>query len=62
MKFKDIAGLNPEDLRKKSKELRRDLFNVKMKNSLGQLGNPLEIRLLRKDIARVETAIRQKQG
>lgn len=60
MKFKDISGLKADELRKKSKQLRADLFQLEVKNSLGQLGNPLEIRFLRRDIARVETAIRQK--
>jgi large subunit ribosomal protein L29 len=62
MKFKDISGLKVDELRKKSKQLRSDLFQLEVKNSLGQLGNPLEIRFLRRDVARVETAIRQKSN
>ena len=62
MKFEDIAGMKLEELKVKAKELKVDLFNLKMKNSLGQLGNPLEIRYARKDIARLNTAIKQKQG
>lgn len=60
MKFEDVSGLSLEELRKKGTELRRSLFEMKMKNSLGQLGNPLEIRFTRRDIAKVETAISQK--
>tara|TARA_B100001248_G_scaffold259921_2_gene246984 strand:- start:69 stop:257 length:189 start_codon:yes stop_codon:yes gene_type:complete len=62
MKYEDIAGMQAADLKLKERELKTDLFNLKMKNALGQLGNPLEIRYLRKDIARVKTALRQKQG
>ncbi|MCB0347856.1 MAG: 50S ribosomal protein L29 [Bdellovibrionales bacterium] len=62
MKFKDISGLKEDELRKKSKQLRQDLFQLEVKNSLGQLGNPLEIRFLRRDVARIETAIRQKSN
>lgn len=60
MKFVDVTGLSVEELRKKSVELTKSLFEMKIKNSLGQLGNPLEIRYTRRDIARVKTAISQK--
>lgn len=60
MKFEDVSGLSIEELRKKSLELTKSLFEMKIKNSLGQLGNPLEIRFVRRDIARVKTAINQK--
>jgi large subunit ribosomal protein L29 len=60
MKFEDVSGLSVEELRKKAQELSKNLFEMKMKNSLGQLGNPLEIRFVRRDIARVKTAINQK--
>lgn len=62
MKFDDVSGLSVTELRKKSTDLRRNLFEMKMKNALGQLANPLEIRFTRRDIARVETAIRQKSA
>lgn len=60
MKYQDISGLKKEELAKKAKELKADLFQLRMKNSLGQLGNPLEIRYLRKDIARIATALKVK--
>lgn len=60
MKFEDVSGLSIVELRKKAQELTKNLFEMKIKNSLGQLGNPLEIRYTRRDIARVKTAINQK--
>lgn len=60
MKFVDIKGFKKADLIKKTAELKADLFQLEMKNSLGQLGNPLQIRYLRKDIARLQTAMNQK--
>lgn len=62
MKFEEISGLTVEELKKKANELRKDVFTMKMKNSLGQLGNTLEIRYKRRDIARINTAINQKLG
>ena len=57
MKFKDMKGLSVKELNKKLVELKKDLFQAKMKNQLGQLGNPVSIRFLRKDIARCATAL-----
>jgi len=60
MKMKEIKGFSVDELNKKLKELRNDLFEARMKNELGQLGNPIEIRNFRRNIARVRTALAQK--
>lgn len=60
MKFEEIKNLTVEELRKKNFEIREELFQLKMKNELGQVGNPLQIRMVRKDLARVNTALTQK--
>ncbi len=60
MKFKEISGMTVRELRKKQEELKDLLFESQMKNTLGQLGNPLSIRNLRRDMARIKTAINQK--
>lgn len=60
MKYQDVKDLSPAELKKKIKSINQDLFEAKMKNSLGQLANPLEIRGLRKDLARINTALVQK--
>ena len=60
MKFEEIRNLTVEELRKKVSEMKDELFQLKMKNQLGQLGNPLEVRGMRKDLARVKTALTQK--
>lgn len=62
MKFKQIKDLTVNELNKKLRELREESFGLKMKNSLGQVNNPLEIRAKRREIARVMTAISQKLG
>ncbi len=63
MKFKDVVGLTVGDLRKQVKETREELFNVKMKNIMGQqVTNPLKVRVLRRDIAKLLTAIAQKSS
>ncbi len=57
MKQSEIKDLSIAELRKKSVELDAELFQNKMKNRLGRLANPLEIRFIRKDIARLNTAL-----
>jgi len=57
MKYTDIKGLSQGELKKKKASITTELFEMKMKNSLGQLSNPVQIRFLRKDLARVNTAM-----
>ena len=60
MKYSEIKDFTVEELRKRIKSMREDLFEAKMKQSLGQLADPVEIRRKRKDIARVLTALNIK--
>jgi large subunit ribosomal protein L29 len=60
MKFTEIKDLSVAELKKKRAGLSQELFEAKIKNSMGQLPNPIEIRNLRKDIARINTAIVKK--
>jgi large subunit ribosomal protein L29 len=60
MKFADVKDLSATELKKKKNTLTQELFDAKLKNQLGQLGNPLEIRKLRKNLARLNTALVQK--
>ncbi len=60
MKFKEVKGLPPKELTKKANELKKDLFEMKIKNSLGQLSNPVQIRGARKNVARLLTALNAK--
>lgn len=62
MKFDEIKDLTSDELRKKQVQLREELFEARMKHSLGQVGNPIEIRDRRRNLARVLTAINMKLG
>ncbi len=61
MKAKEIRGLTPAELDKKLLDLKKDLFNLRLQHATNQLENPLRIVAVRKDIARVQTVIRQNQ-
>jgi large subunit ribosomal protein L29 len=62
MKFGDIKDLTSTELRKRVVSMREELFEARMKHTLGQLGSPVEIRKKRKDLARVKTALQMKLG
>jgi len=62
MKFEDINELTSSELRKRMVGVREELFQARMKHSLGQLGNPIEIRDKRRDLARLKTALQMKLG
>lgn len=60
MKFIEISDLSVTELKKKRTTLSEQLFQARIKNSIGQLSNPIEIRDLRRNIARINTAIVKK--
>jgi len=62
MKAREIRELTLEELAVKSRELRGDLFNAHVKRSTGQLENTARLEQLRRDIARVETVLRERRG
>ena len=61
-KIAEFKDLSVDDLRGKEKELDDQLFRLRIQKSLGQLEAPLKVRTVRRDLARVKTLIRQKNG
>ncbi len=64
MKFEDIKNLTTVELHKKIRETKLKMFEAKMKNAMGQLTNPISIRMMRREIAQLRTALtaNTKQG
>ena len=62
MKASELRDLSLDELSVKSNDLRSELFNAQVKRSTGQLENAAKLLLLRRDIARVETMLREKRG
>jgi len=60
MKFSEIKNLKQSELRKKLQQLSQDIFDAKMKLSMQRLPDPLTLRRLRKDRARIQTALNQQ--
>jgi len=61
MKPKDLRDMPLDDLRSKERDLKKELFNLKMQNALGQAENPLRIRYVKRDVARAKTIIAEKE-
>lgn len=62
MKVNDIRNLEVEAIAAKAGELSKELFNLKFQLHTGHLENTAKISAVRKDIARVETILREKKG
>jgi len=59
MKMSEIKDLTAVELTAKSRDLRQEMFNLRLQQASSQLEKPSRLRLLRKDVARVETQISQ---
>jgi large subunit ribosomal protein L29 len=57
LKTNDLKDLTPVELTAKSRDLRQELFNLRLQQATSQLEKPHRIRELRRNIARVETRI-----
>ena len=60
MKAGEFRELSLDELQAKGNDLRSEAFNIRIKRSTGQLENTARLKQLRRDIARVETIMREK--
>jgi large subunit ribosomal protein L29 len=59
MKISALKDLTPNELRAKSRDLRQEMFNLRLQQASAQLEKTARLRTLRRDIARIETRITQ---
>ncbi|HEX3716653.1 MAG TPA: 50S ribosomal protein L29 [Verrucomicrobiae bacterium] len=57
MKMTEIKDLTMPELTAKSRDLRQEIFTLRLQQASSQLEKPARLRMLRRDIARVETHI-----
>jgi large subunit ribosomal protein L29 len=57
MKFAELKDMTLAELSAKGRDLRQEMFNLRLQQASAQLEKPARLRTLRKDIARVETRI-----
>jgi large subunit ribosomal protein L29 len=60
MKIAEIKSMALQELKEKSAVLEEELFNLRFQAKMGQLSNPVRMRIVRRDIARVKTLIGDK--
>jgi len=60
VKPSELIALTIDELGQKEKDLRKELFNLRFQLATGEIENPMRIRTVRKDIARVLTIKSEK--
>ena len=61
MKIKDLRELSKRELEGKIIEAKKELFNLRLKQSTGTLEKPSRMKALRKDVARMKTILRERE-
>lgn len=61
MKADELRELSDSELEKKARDLKEELFNLRFQNITGQLENPIRLRQVRRELARVKTIQRERE-
>ena len=61
MKASELREMTSAELDSKLQSLKEELFNLRFQLTVNQLDNPMRIKAVKKDIARVQTIIRQNE-
>ena len=62
MKAKELKDLTANELNSKLAELKEELFNLRFQHAVNQLENPKRLQAVKRDIARVKTAISEQES
>ena len=62
MKAAELRESTIEELQSKEQDLRRELFNLRFQQATGEIENPMRIRAIKKDIARLLTIANEKKS
>ena len=61
MKAQELRSQSTQELQNTLANLKDELFNLRFQNATGQLDNPLRIKEVRRDYARVKTILRERE-
>ena len=61
MELKKMRDMTGAELNTELSKMKQELFNLRFQHATGQLENPIQMRELKRDIARVKTIIREKE-
>ena len=59
MKMSELKDMTPVELMAKGRDLRQEIFNLRLQQASAQLEKPARLHTLRRDVARIETRISQ---
>ena len=59
MRASEMRDFNKDELEKKIKDLKEELFNLRFQHAINQLDNPMRLKSVKKDIARSMTLLRE---
>ena len=62
MKASELRELSQAELEQKLAELKQELFNLRFQHAVNQLENPLRMKAVKRDIARVKTVLRLSEN
>lgn len=60
MKPSEVRAMSLDEVKAKDAELTKELFSLRMRHTTNQLENPLKLRIVKREIARVKTIIAEK--
>ncbi|MDR1798029.1 MAG: 50S ribosomal protein L29 [Clostridiales Family XIII bacterium] len=61
MKMEQVREMNDTELREELLKMKNELFNLRFQHVTGQLENPMRMKDVKRDIARIKTVIREKE-
>jgi large subunit ribosomal protein L29 len=61
MKSSELKDLSVDELTRKVGELRHEIMNLRVQQASGQLENPARLRLIRRDVARIQTWLGERR-
>ena len=60
MKIKEIRELSSDELSGRKRELRQEVFNLRLQQASGQMERPSRLKDIRKEVARIETILSER--
>ena len=61
MKIKELQGLSSEELVQKQQAFKKDIFDLNYQRRTGNVEKPSRFRMLKRDIARIMTVLRERE-
>ena len=62
MKANDVRAMTPDQLEDELAKLKKEQFNLRFQKATGQLDNTSRVRVVRRDIARIQTVLRDQRA